>query len=82
MSIVAGSILLYLPDDEAYYLLVSIILKNRLDAMYRDISNLDIKYYILRELLQLYLPKVSTKLKEFKIQEIFYGPVWFLTLFS
>jgi hypothetical protein len=82
LNFVAGTFLMYLSDEEAYWLLHSIMTKYPMEALYADLTNLQKPLYVIDQLVKEKFPKVAALFENQDIRAVIYAPGWLLTLYA
>lgn len=82
LNFIGASLLMYMNDEEAYWMLYSLMQKYECLPIYQNVGNIYIKLYAFDKLLGKFLPKVLQQLSKFNIQSVLYATPWFMTLYS
>eukprot|EP01103_Thecamoeba_quadrilineata_P016751 TRINITY_DN5692_c0_g1_i1.p1 TRINITY_DN5692_c0_g1~~TRINITY_DN5692_c0_g1_i1.p1 ORF type:complete len:529 (+),score=133.76 TRINITY_DN5692_c0_g1_i1:30-1589(+) len=83
MSFIAAVLLLHMPEEEAFGVMVKIMYDYGVRELYRaEMKALKLKLYQLERLLEDTLPDLAAHLRREQIETHMYGSQWFLTLFS
>ncbi|EEQ83110.1 hypothetical protein NCER_100108 [Vairimorpha ceranae BRL01] len=83
MSNIAGIILMYFPEEEAFELLVNIVQKNKLETLFdKSLSKCNKIQLLQIELFKLITPDVLTHLDDNGVDLSIYAIGWYLTLFT
>ncbi|KAM6963345.1 rab GTPase-activating protein 1 isoform 1-T1 [Aplochiton taeniatus] len=82
-SFLAAVLLLHMPEEQAFCVLVKIMYEYGLRDLYRNnFEDLHCKFYQLEKLLQEQLPELWLHFQELKLEAHMYASQWFLTLFT
>uniref|UniRef100_A0A667WCG7 RAB GTPase activating protein 1 like n=1 Tax=Myripristis murdjan TaxID=586833 RepID=A0A667WCG7_9TELE len=82
-SFLAAVLLLHMPEEQAFCVLVKIMYDYGLRALYKNnFEDLHCKFYQLERLLQEQLPDLWAHFQELNLEAHMYASQWFLTLFT
>uniref|UniRef100_A0A4W3GRF2 Rab-GAP TBC domain-containing protein n=1 Tax=Callorhinchus milii TaxID=7868 RepID=A0A4W3GRF2_CALMI len=82
-SFLAAVLLLHMPEEQAFCVLVKIMYEYGLRNLYRsNFEDLHCKFYQLERLLQELLPELYNHFVELSLEAHMYASQWFLTLFT
>uniref|UniRef100_A0A672G9F7 Rab-GAP TBC domain-containing protein n=1 Tax=Salarias fasciatus TaxID=181472 RepID=A0A672G9F7_SALFA len=82
-SFLAAVLLLHMPEEQAFCVLVNIMYKYGLRALYKNnFEDLHCKFYQLERLMQEQLPDLWSHFQELNLEAHMYASQWFLTLFT
>ncbi|XP_041862679.1 rab GTPase-activating protein 1-like isoform X1 [Melanotaenia boesemani] len=82
-SFLAAVLLLHMPEEQAFCVLVKIMYEYGLRALYKNnFEDLHCKFYQLERLMQEQLPDLWTHFQELNLEAHMYASQWFLTLFT
>ncbi|XP_063057023.1 rab GTPase-activating protein 1-like [Engraulis encrasicolus] len=82
-SFLAAVLLLHMPEEQAFCVLVKIMYEYGLRALYKNnFEELHCKFYQLERLLQEQLPELWSHFQEMNLEAHMYASQWFLTLFT
>ncbi|XP_031430808.1 LOW QUALITY PROTEIN: rab GTPase-activating protein 1-like [Clupea harengus] len=82
-SFLAAVLLLHMPEEQAFSVLVKIMYEYGLRALYKNnFEELHCKFYQLERLLQEQLPELWSHFQELNLEAHMYASQWFLTLFT
>ncbi|XP_052445596.1 rab GTPase-activating protein 1-like isoform X1 [Carassius gibelio] len=82
-SFLAAVLLLHMPEEQAFCVLVKIMYKYGLRDLYRNnFEDLHCKFYQLERLLQEQLPDLWAHFQDLNLEAHMYASQWFLTLFT
>ncbi|XP_056304335.1 rab GTPase-activating protein 1-like isoform X1 [Danio aesculapii] len=82
-SFLAAVLLLHMPEEQAFCVLVKIMFNYGLRELYRNnFEDLHCKFYQLERLLQELLPDLWSHFQELNLEAHMYASQWFLTLFT
>ena len=83
MGFLAALFLLYMDEENAFWMLHILFKKYGLEEVYlKDFPGLRKRLYILVQLIKKYMPKVYEQLIEYKTYPTMYASQWFFTCFS
>ncbi|EGT54899.1 CBN-TBC-11 protein [Caenorhabditis brenneri] len=83
LSFLAASLLLHMPEEQAFCTLVKIMFKYGLRDLFKlGFDNLHLRFFQLTALLKDYIPELSHHLDHIGIETHMYASQWFLTLFT
>ncbi|CAI5456391.1 unnamed protein product [Caenorhabditis angaria] len=83
LSFLAASLLLHMPEEQAFCTLVKIMFDYGLRDLFKlGFDNLHLRFYQLTSLLKDYLPDLHQHLELIGIETHMYASQWFLTLFT
>ena len=83
MGFLAAIFLLYMNEEDAFWMLYCVFMKYNLEEVYeKNFPGLRKKLYIFLKLLEKFVPKVYNKLREKEVMPTMYASQWFFTLFS
>ncbi|XP_068599147.1 rab GTPase-activating protein 1 isoform X2 [Brachionichthys hirsutus] len=82
-SFLAAVLLLHMPEEQAFCVLVKIMYEYGLRALYKNnFENLHCKFYQLERLMQEQIPDLWSQFQELNLEAHMYASQWFLTLFT
>ncbi|TNN32365.1 Rab GTPase-activating protein 1-like [Liparis tanakae] len=82
-SFLAAVLLLHMPEEQAFCVLVKIMHHYGLRALYKNnFQDLHCKFYQLERLMQDQLPDLWSHFQELNLEAHMYASQWFLTLFT
>lgn len=82
-SFLAAVLLLHMPEEQAFSVLVKIMYEYGLRALYKNnFEDLHCKFYQLERLMQEQLPDLWSHFQELNLEAHMYASQWFLTLFT
>ncbi|XP_067085658.1 rab GTPase-activating protein 1-like isoform X1 [Osmerus mordax] len=82
-SFLAAVLLLHMPEEQAFCVLVKIMYDYGLRALYKNnFEDLHCKFYQLERLLQEQIPELWSHFQEMNLEAHMYASQWFLTLFT
>ncbi|XP_072245311.1 rab GTPase-activating protein 1-like isoform X1 [Leuresthes tenuis] len=82
-SFLAAVLLLHMPEEQAFCVLVKIMYEYGLRALYKNnFEDLHCKFYQLERLMQEQLPDLWAHFQELNLEAHMYASQWFLTLFT
>ncbi|XP_043986415.1 rab GTPase-activating protein 1-like isoform X2 [Gambusia affinis] len=82
-SFLAAVLLLHMPEEQAFCVLVKIMYEYGLRALYKNnFEDLHCKFYQLEKLMQEQLPDLWAHFQELNLEAHMYASQWFLTLFT
>ncbi|KAM7388049.1 hypothetical protein PAMP_024250 [Pampus punctatissimus] len=82
-SFLAAVLLLHMPEEQAFSVLVKIMFEYGLRALYKNnFEDLHCKFYQLERLMQEQLPDLWSHFQELNLEAHMYASQWFLTLFT
>lgn len=82
-SFLAAVLLLHMPEEQAFCVLVKIMYDYGLRALYKNnFEDLHCKFYQLEKLMQEQLPDLWAHFQELNLEAHMYASQWFLTLFT
>ncbi|XP_053287282.1 rab GTPase-activating protein 1-like isoform X1 [Pleuronectes platessa] len=82
-SFLAAVLLLHMPEEQAFCVLVKIMYKYGLRALYKNnFEDLHCKFFQLERLMQEQLPDLWSHFQELNLEAHMYASQWFLTLFT
>uniref|UniRef100_A0A8C9YUI3 RAB GTPase activating protein 1 like n=1 Tax=Sander lucioperca TaxID=283035 RepID=A0A8C9YUI3_SANLU len=82
-SFLAAVLLLHMPEEQAFCVLVKIMYEYGLRALYKNnFEDLHCKFYKLERLMQEQLPDLWSHFQELNLEAHMYASQWFLTLFT
>jgi len=82
-SFLIAALLLQMPEEQAFGVLVQIMQRYGLRDMFREnFEQLQLRFYQLQRLVETRLPDLHTHFQEIGIETHMYASQWFLTLFS
>jgi len=83
MGFLAALFLLYMDEENAFWMLNIVFKKYGLEEVYmKDFPGLRKRFYVFIKLLQKFMPKIYNKLIELNIYPTMYASQWFFTCFS
>ncbi|PIC15135.1 hypothetical protein B9Z55_022227 [Caenorhabditis nigoni] len=83
LSFLAASLLLHMPEEQAFCTLVKIMFNYGLRDLFKlGFDNLHLRFFQLTALLKDYIPELSIHLEHIGIETHMYASQWFLTLFT
>lgn len=83
LSFLAASLLLHMPEEQAFCTLVKIMFNYGLRDLFKlGFDNLHLRFFQLTALLKDYIPELSHHLEHIGIETHMYASQWFLTLFT
>ncbi len=83
MNFIVGTLLMYLSEEESFWMLNTLTTNYGLrDMLITGFPKNDLINYQLGCLINAYLPKLHKYLKRFEITPSYFTPQWFITLFS
>ncbi|EFO96675.1 hypothetical protein CRE_17212 [Caenorhabditis remanei] len=83
LSFLAASLLLHMPEEQAFCTLVKIMFNYGLRDLFKlGFDNLHLRFFQLTALLKDYIPELSHHLDHIGIETHMYASQWFLTLFT
>jgi len=83
LSFLAAALLLHMPEEQAFNLLVKIMFKYGLRDLFKQgFWELHLKFYMLERLMLEYLPDVLGHFQDLGLEAHMYASQWFLTLFT
>ncbi|NP_001360743.1 Rab GTPase-activating protein tbc-11 [Caenorhabditis elegans] len=83
LSFLAASLLLHMPEEQAFCTLVKIMFNYGLRDLFKlGFDNLHLRFFQLTALLKDYIPDLSHHLEHIGIETHMYASQWFLTLFT
>ncbi|XP_076133924.1 rab GTPase-activating protein 1-like isoform X1 [Alosa pseudoharengus] len=82
-SFLAAVLLLHMPEEQAFCVLVKIMYEYGLRALYKNnFEELHCKFYQLERLMQEQIPELWSHFQEMNLEAHMYASQWFLTLFT
>ncbi|PNI11499.1 hypothetical protein CK820_G0055300, partial [Pan troglodytes] len=82
-SFLAAVLLLHMPEEQAFCVLVKIMYDYGLRDLYRNnFEDLHCKFYQLERLMQEQLPDLHSHFSDLNLEAHMYASQWFLTLFT
>ncbi|KAI5626518.1 rab GTPase-activating protein 1-like, partial [Silurus asotus] len=82
-SFLAAVLLLHMPEEQAFCVLVKIMYEYKLRDLYRNnFEDLHCKFYQLERLIQEQLPDLWSHFQDLNLEAHMYASQWFLTLFT
>ncbi|XP_032814438.2 rab GTPase-activating protein 1 isoform X1 [Petromyzon marinus] len=82
-SFLAAVLLLHMPEEQAFSVLVKIMFEYGLrDLFKQNFEDLHCKFYTLERLMQDYIPDLHAHFAEVNVEAHMYASQWFLTLFT
>ncbi|XP_063128419.1 rab GTPase-activating protein 1-like isoform X1 [Rattus norvegicus] len=82
-SFLAAVLLLHMPEEQAFCVLVNIMYKYKLRDLYKNnFEDLHCKFYQLEKLMQEQLPDLYSHFCDLNLEAHMYASQWFLTLFT
>uniref|UniRef100_A0A8C5MV29 Rab GTPase-activating protein 1 n=1 Tax=Leptobrachium leishanense TaxID=445787 RepID=A0A8C5MV29_9ANUR len=82
-SFLAAVLLLHMPEEQAFSVLVKIMFHYGLRELFKqNFEDLHCKFYQLERLMQEYIPDLYTHFLEISLEAHMYASQWFLTLFT
>ncbi|XP_029004112.1 rab GTPase-activating protein 1 isoform X4 [Betta splendens] len=82
-SFLAAVLLLHMPEEQAFCVLVKVMYEYGLRALYKNnFEDLHCKFYQLERLMQEQLPDLWSHFQELNLEAHMYASQWFLTLFT
>uniref|UniRef100_A0A3Q2Z5G3 RAB GTPase activating protein 1 like n=1 Tax=Hippocampus comes TaxID=109280 RepID=A0A3Q2Z5G3_HIPCM len=82
-SFLAAVLLLHMPEEQAFCVLVKIMFEYGLRALYKNnFEDLHCKFYQLEKLMQEQQPELWSHFQELNLEAHMYASQWFLTLFT
>ncbi|XP_041648306.1 rab GTPase-activating protein 1-like [Cheilinus undulatus] len=82
-SFLAAVLLLHMPEEQAFCVLVKIMYEYGLRALYKNnFEDLHCKFYQLERMMQEQLPDLWSHFQELNLEAHMYASQWFLTLFT
>lgn len=83
LSFLAATLLLHMPEEQAFCILVKLMYDYRLRDLYKDgFDNLHLRLYQLNKLIEEHLSPLSVHFAEHNIETHMFASQWFLTLFT
>lgn len=83
LSFIAASLLLHMPEEEAFCVLVALMYEYGLRDLYKDgFENLYLRLYQLNRLIKDQLPKLYEHFEQTGVETHMFASQWFLTLFT
>ena len=83
MGFLAALFLLYMDEENAFWMLNIVFKKYGLEEVYmKDFPGLRKRFYIFIKLVEKFMPKIYNKLNELNIYPTMYASQWFFTCFS
>jgi len=83
MGFIAGFLLLYMKEDDAFWLLSQLTDRYSMEGLYKDkLPKLNEDLYVFENLIKEFLPRVSEHLDEAGIHVSMYATEWFVTNFT
>lgn len=83
MSFVCGHLAYYLNEEDAFWVLVSLVKTYELGEMYRPgLPKLTALLYKLERLIQVYMPNLFLHFQSLGVQPVMYAAEWFTTVFA
>ncbi|XP_057665079.1 rab GTPase-activating protein 1-like isoform X2 [Diorhabda carinulata] len=83
LSFLAATLLLHMPEEQAFCILVKLMYDYRLRDLYKDgFDNLHLRLYQLNKLIEEHLSPLSVHFAEHHIETHMFASQWFLTLFT
>jgi len=83
LSFLTASLLLHMPEEQAFNLLVKIMFHYRIRDIYKmNFENLHLRFYQLEMLIQECLPELYEHFLDLNIETHMYASQWFLTLYT
>lgn len=83
LSFLAAALLLHMPEEQAFCVLVRIMYHYKLRDLFKDgFENLNMRLYQLNRLMEDQLPDLWQHFQDKGVEEHMYGSQWFLTLYT
>jgi len=83
LSFLAAALLLHMPEEQAFCVLVRIMYQYKLRDLFKDgFENLNMRLYQLNRLMEDQVPDLWQHFQDKGVEEHMYGSQWFLTLFT
>ncbi|EUD67574.1 hypothetical protein C922_01759 [Plasmodium inui San Antonio 1] len=83
MAFIVATFVLYMNEEDAFYILIALIEKYHLNDLFSsDMSLLNEDLFILDKLLLLFFPKIYFHLRKENVHTSMFASQWFVTLFS
>lgn len=83
LSFLIASLLLHMPEEQTFNLLVKIMYRYEVRDIYKtNFETLHLKFYQLEHLMKDYLPELHEHFEDLNIEAHMYASQWFLTLFT
>lgn len=83
LSFLAASLLLHMPEEQAFCVLVKLMYEYGLRDMYKDgFENLYMRLYQLNKLMEEHLPQLWQHFSDMSVESHMFASQWFLTLFT
>ncbi|ANQ09747.1 GTPase activator protein [Plasmodium coatneyi] len=83
MAFIVATFILYMNEEDAFYMLVGLIEKYHLNDLFSsDMSLLNEDLFILDQLLLLFFPRIYFHLRKENVHSSMFASQWFVTLFS
>eukprot|EP00058_Branchiostoma_floridae_P023759 XP_002609249.1 hypothetical protein BRAFLDRAFT_86841 [Branchiostoma floridae] len=83
LSFLAASLLLHMPEEQAFCVLVKAMFDYNLRDLFKeDFKELHMRFYVLERLIEDYLPDLNQHFLDLNIESHMYASQWFLTLFT
>ncbi|KAK3926524.1 Rab GTPase-activating protein 1 [Frankliniella fusca] len=83
LSFLAASLLLHMPEEQAFCVLVKLMYDYGLRDMYKDgFENLYLRLYQLNKLMEEHLPQLWQHFSDMSVESHMFASQWFLTLFT
>ncbi|XP_034235145.1 rab GTPase-activating protein 1-like isoform X2 [Thrips palmi] len=83
LSFLAASLLLHMPEEQAFCVLVKLMYDYGLRDMYKDgFENLYMRLYQLNKLMEEHLPQLWQHFSDMSVESHMFASQWFLTLFT
>ncbi|XP_052133519.1 rab GTPase-activating protein 1-like isoform X2 [Frankliniella occidentalis] len=83
LSFLAASLLLHMPEEQAFCVLVKLMYDYGLRDMYKDgFENLYLRLYQLNKLMEEHLPQLWRHFSDMSVESHMFASQWFLTLFT
>ncbi|CAA9989351.1 GTPase-activating protein, putative [Plasmodium knowlesi strain H] len=83
MAFIVATFILYMNEEDAFYMLVALIEKYHLNDLFSsDMSLLNEDLFILDQLLLVFFPKIYFHLRKENVHSSMFASQWFVTLFS
>jgi len=74
--------MIYLNDEEAFFLIISLLENYDCEKMYLDVSSIRKQLFVHDHLLKKFMPDITEHLAKFSIDTITFATGWYMTLFS
>ncbi|EAS03440.1 rab-GTPase-TBC domain protein (macronuclear) [Tetrahymena thermophila SB210] len=82
LNFIAAAFMIYINDEESYYMIISLLENYDCKKMYEDVASIRKQLFVHDHLVKKFLPDISEHFQNYGIESITFGTSWYMTLFS